>query len=409
MTEQKKVAPKKNKIIALYFPQFHAIPENDSWWGKGFTDWKNVKRAKPLFKGHYQPRTPLNKYYYDQSKIETLKKQIELAVQYGIYGFCHYHYWFNGKQLLETPTTLFLENKEWKLPFCLSWANETWSKRWDGRNHHILIKQTHPPTKESWNNHFKYLINAWTDDRAIKINGKSVFVIYRPHYIPEIDNMLDFWRNKALEYGLDGLYFIAQKQYEFPSKDCLKNFDAIFQFQPFETIYAPTFNKNSIKNSRFFKLVRALPESVQERLRSIHTTIIKEPTFYDYNAVWEQLILAEPEKGYTTYPGAFVDWDNTARYKQRATIFLGASPDKFKYWLSKLVDTMASRALPENLIFLNAWNEWSESAYLEPDSIHQYKYLEAVRQVIKPEQTSSQPQNNEHYNRQSLSEMSIHG
>ena len=199
---------KRIKLIAMYFPQLHAIPENDEWWGKDFTDWINVKAAKPQFEGHYQPRVPLNSNYYDQSQLETLRWQIDLAKSHGVYGFCHYHYWFDGKQLLETPTNLMLANKDLDMPFCLSWANETWSKRWDGRDHDILIKQTHPPLKQRWKLHFDYLIRAWRDERAICVDGKPVFIIYRPHNIPEIENMLEYWRELAVEHSLKGLYFI---------------------------------------------------------------------------------------------------------------------------------------------------------------------------------------------------------
>ena len=161
----------------MYFPQLHAIPENDEWWGKGFTDWNNVKSGFPQFEGHHQPRIPLNDYYYDQSKLETIKSQVELARTHGIYGFCHYHYWFDGKQLLETPTNLMLAHKEIDFPFCLSWANETWSRRWDAQEHHILIQQTHPPVKEKWKRHYDYLIQFWKDPLSIKFYGKHVFII----------------------------------------------------------------------------------------------------------------------------------------------------------------------------------------------------------------------------------------
>lgn len=374
------------KLIAIYFPQLHAIPENDEWWGKGFTDWVNVRSATPKHDGHHQPRVPLNGTYYDQSRIETIRWQQDLARKYGVYGFCHYHYWFDGKQLLETPTNIMLDNKDLEMPFCLSWANETWSKRWDGREHHILIQQKHPPVKERWEKHFSYLIKAWTDERAIKVDGKPVFVIYRPHRIPEVERMLDFWREKAMERGLPGVYFIVQKQYELPDTKCLKGFDAVFQFQPFESIFSPEFNTNSIRHTWWFRLLQLLPESAQDVLRSIQGKIIKELTFHDYDAVWEHVLRERPEPGKVTYPGAFVDWDNTARYRDRATIFKGATPERFKYWLSELVDSMEQRNLPENYIFLNAWNEWAEGAYLEPDERSGYAYLEAVRSVLQDNQ-----------------------
>ena len=376
------VENKRAKLIAMYYTQLHGIPENDKWWGNGFTDWVNVKAALPQYTGQYQPRVPLNNNYYDQSQIETLRWQIDLAKEYGVYGFCHYHYWFDGKQLLETPTNLTLENKDLNMPFCLSWANETWSKRWDGRDHHILVKQTHPPDKERWKLHFDYLIKAWSDDRSIKVDGKPVFIIYRPHHITKVDQMLDYWRELAHQAGLKGLYFMAQKQYEFPSINCLKRFDAIFQFQPFETIFSPSFDRTSIKHSKWFKLIRALPEPVQDLLRAIRANFVKELTYYDYNEIWSAIVQIRNDSDLTNYPGAFVDWDNTSRYKQRATIIRNANPEKFYYWFEQLVKTMYDRKIPEPFIFLNAWNEWAESAYLEPDEKNGFGYLEAVKRVL---------------------------
>jgi lipopolysaccharide biosynthesis protein len=372
------------KIIAMYFTQLHAIPENDKWWGKGFTDWVNVKKALPQYEGHYQPRIPLDGNYYDQSEINTIRWQVDLARQYGIYGFCHYHYWFDGRQLLETPTNLMLSNKEIDFPFCLSWANETWSKRWDGREDHILIKQTHPPAKERWKLHFDYLIKAWTDDRAIKVDGKPVFVIYRPHKIPEIKNMLEYWRELATQRGLDGLYFIAQKQYEFPSRGCLSGFDAAFQFQPFEALNHPDSGINDSRFSYAINLARKLPASLQNILHVLREKIFNGLTIYDYDLVWSEIVKIRTEEDLTLYPGAFVDWDNTARYKERATIYKGASPEKFNKWFSLLVDSMRQRNLPEKFIFINAWNEWAEGAYLEPDKRYGYEYLELIKQILLP-------------------------
>ncbi|MFZ2540215.1 MAG: glycoside hydrolase family 99-like domain-containing protein [Gallionella sp.] len=370
------------KLIAMYFPQFYAIPENDAWWGKGFTDWENVKTASPQYDGHYQPRVPLNKNYYDQARLETLRRQIDLAKQYGVYGFCHYHYWFDGKQLLEAPTNLIMGSKDIDFPFCLSWANETWTRRWDGRKHHVLIQQTHPPTRESWKRHYDYLIKAWSDPRAIKVNGKPVFVIYRPNRIEKIDEMLAFWRELAQQDGLPGLYFIFQKQGELASTNCLNSFDALFQFQPFEAINSPTYNRKSIRHSPLFTLVLALPERYQDMLRDVRAKFSKALTLHDYETAWRQVVAIRPDQKLTTFPGAFVDWDNTARYKNRATVYRGASPESFHKWFFMLVDTLPQRKLPENFIFLNAWNEWSEGAYLEPDERYGYQYLDAVKKVL---------------------------
>jgi Glycosyltransferase WbsX len=409
------------KLIAMYFPQLHAIPENDEWWGEGFTDWNNVKTAKPQFDGHYQPRTPLGENYYDQSKLETIRWQVDIAKTHGLYGFCHYHYWFDGKQLLETPTNLMLENKDIDFPFCLSWANETWSRRWDAQDHQILIKQTHPPTKESWKKHYDYLIKAWKDPRAIKVDGKPVFIIYRPQRIEKINDMLAYWRELALLDGLPGLYFIFQMQYELQREvwlEALASFDAIFQFQPFQIIYSPAyfkvptlykafsalpndkqaiyrklkanfkkvfadiFSNPAIRNSYAFKVYNQLAEIIQNQWHSFRRSYVKSLTIHDYDTIWKHIVEIKTDAKLPIFPGAFVDWDNSARYKKRATLFKGATPQRFEKWFSALVKTMPQRNLPENFIFLNAWNEWSEGTYLEPDEKFGCQYIEAVKRVL---------------------------
>ncbi|QJR15559.1 glycosyltransferase WbsX family protein [Usitatibacter palustris] len=371
------------RLLAMYFPQFHAIPENDAWWGKGFTDWVNVKRARPQFRGHYQPRVPLDNNYYDQSRLDTLAWQIDIARKHGVHGFCHYHYWFDGKQLLDTPTNLVLENKSLDFPFCLAWANETWSRRWDGQDHLILQEQTHRPDKAIWQRHFDYLFRCWSDERAIKIDGKPVFLVYRAHRIVQIDAMFDFWREEARRRGLPGLYLISMKQYEFPNPEVLKHFDATMQFQPFEAIYSPDYEATPIKASRLLAPFRHLPEKVQDVLRAVRYHLLSGLTFYDYDRVWKHILKVEREGGIPAFPGAFVDWDNTARYRKRARIFRGASPERFGHWFRQLVQVTAQRPAPERMIFLNAWNEWSEGTYLEPDERHGYKYLEAVRDALQ--------------------------
>jgi len=366
----------------MYFTQLHAIPENDEWWGKGFTDWNNVRRVEPLFDNHYQPRIPLDSNYYDQSRIETIRVQVELAKQYGIYGFCHYHYWFDGKQLLETPTNLFLQNKDINFPFCLSWANETWSRQWDGNNHDILIQQTHPPAIESWSKHFDYLIQAWTDKRAIKIDGKPVFVIYSPQKIQKIDAMLTYWDDRAKASGLEGIYFIFQKRYMPSDKHCLQSFDAEFQFQPFEAIHSDGYSQDAVRKQKIRTFIDRLPEALQSAIWSLWASCRNNYTVHQYDRVWEQIIQNTLESSEKIFPGAFVDWDNTARYGSRATIIEGASPERFKYWFEKLVKTVSQRPDDINYIFINAWNEWAESAYLEPDEKYGYAYLEAIQEVL---------------------------
>ncbi|MDX2220132.1 MAG: glycoside hydrolase family 99-like domain-containing protein [Burkholderiales bacterium] len=370
------------KLLAFYFPQFHAIPENDAWWGKGFTDWVNVKKARPQFAGHYQPRKPLHDRYYDQSRKEVISWQIDLAKQYGVHGFCHYHYWFDGKQMLETPTNIVMSSPELDLPFCLAWANETWSRRWDGRDHHILQEQTHIPERSRWEKHFDYLFKAWSDPRAIKIDGKPIFLVYRAHRITQIGDMFDCWREWAQQRGLPGIYLISMKQYEFPIPEVLKHFDATMQFQPFEAIYSPDYEGQVLETSKVVAPLRLLPERFQDVLRALRYKLMAGLTFYDYDMVWKQILKVEREAGIPAFPGAFVDWDNTPRYVKRARIFKGASPERFEYWFRQLVELTATRPAPEQFIFLNAWNEWAEGTYLEPDQRHGYKYLEAVRRSL---------------------------
>lgn len=372
----------KAKLVAFYLPQFHQIPENDKWWGDGFTEWVSVKAANPLFKGHNQPRRPLNNNYYDLSKKEVIEWQIDLAKSHGIYGFCHYHYWFDGKQLLEKPTNLFIDSKEINFKYCLAWANETWSRRWDGLDDNILQLQTHEPSKEKWGRHFDYLIKAWCDDRAIKINGRPVFVIYRPYKIHQLENMLNYWRERAHDYGLDGLCFLTMKQFGFPNTDYLKYFDGIIHFQPFEAMHTISSTKKDFKG----KIRRVIPNTLLNILDEIHFQFRDKygtPTIHDYEIVWQQIIKNSENADKSNYPGAFVDWDNTARYKKRATVFEGASPENFEFWLSKLIEIVMSENQRENYIFINAWNEWSEGTYLEPDETHDYDYLEAIKNTLK--------------------------
>jgi len=370
------------RLVALYFPQLHAIPENDAWWGKGFTDWVNVRKARPQFRGHYQPRVPLGANYYDQSHKSTIEAQVALARSYGLHGFCHYHYWFEGKQLLQTPTNIVLDSKDIDFPICLAWANETWSRRWDGLDHHILQEQTHRPDPAMWKRHFEYLFRAWSDDRAIKVDGKPLFLVYRPHRIEQIDRMFDLWREEAHRRGLGALCLVAMKQYEFPVPEVLRHFDAVMHFQPFEAQNSPDYFVPRLPAPRLMAPLRALPKSVKVVLRPIRDLLRSKLTFYDYEDVWPQILKVERDAGLPTFPGAFVDWDNTPRYVKRARIFRGASPERFAHWFRQLVEVTARRPETERLIFINAWNEWAEGAYLEPDEIHGYRYLEAVRDAL---------------------------
>jgi len=288
--------------------------------------------------------------------------------------------------MLETPTNIFLDSKNIDFPFCLTWANETWSKRWDGQNHYILQKQTHEPTEEKWLQHFEYLIKAWTDKRAIKIDNKPVFIIYRPHYIERVGEMLEYWNRKAQEHGLDGIYFIAMKQYPFPEpSDYLKHFDAVIHFQPFEAIYSLNIEKSFISKALTATYNHIIPGKLQKPV-SVQLfnfkKLFSKPKHFDYDTIWEQILInSMKEYDLTTYPGAFIDWDNTARYKNRSTVFDNANPTRFEHWLTKLAKAVQEKH-QEPLIFINAWNEWAEGTYLEPDEKYKYGYLDAISNTI---------------------------
>jgi lipopolysaccharide biosynthesis protein len=370
-------------IIAFYFPQFHRIPQNDAWWGEGFTDWVNVRKAEPLFAGHRQPRTPLDARFYDLSQLDVIRWQVDLARQYGIGGFCHYHYWFDGVQLLEGPTNQFLEHRELDLPFCLAWANSTWSRRWDGdlASKSILIRQTHEPDPARWNMHFDYLIRAWSDPRAITIGGKPVFLIYYPHTIDQVGDMLDLWRNRAVLAGLPGLHVVAMQQFEYLDKKFLDHFDAVALFQPQMSWLAPERRSLMAKLNPARYALSLHPRLVQW-LRKAKRLMGDRPRFYDFDELWLNTLRSTSDTTLPVYPGAFLDWDNTARYGRRARVVRGSTPERFEFWFEQLVAKTEQRPLEERLIFLNAWNEWAEGTYLEPDDEFGHRYLEAVARCV---------------------------
>lgn len=370
------------KIIALYYPQYHPIPLNDKYWGNGFTDWVNIKKAKPLFAGHYQPKVPKGSYY-DPRDIETLKSQSELAKKYGVYGFCFYHYWFDGFPLLEQPILNFLSERNIDIPFCLSWANETWTKRWIGDSKTVIIKQNHIPNKELWKKHFYYLLPFFKDNRAIKIDGKPVFLIFQPFIIKKVNKMIKYWQELAVNNGLNGIYFIATKRHDYFPKNSIKMFSGIMKFQPSNAKNSNNFSNNSYFKNIFLQKIRGFGERFIDILYYYkkHFEGIK---YIDSNDIWDTILqevsVFENDKK-RVFECAFVNWDNTARYGEKATVFSHITPNLFEQKLDQLFLVLEKRSA-ENVIFINAWNEWAEGAYLEPDEKYGYAYLEALNNVI---------------------------
>lgn len=374
------------KAIAFYLPQFHTFPENDLWWGKGFTEWTNTAKAKPLFKGHYQPHVPYGENYYNLLDEGIMKQQIEMAKKYGVYGFCFYHYWFSGKLLMEKPVENFLNDKTLDFHFCLSWANESWSRRWDGSEQEILIEQKYGDESE-WEKHFYYLLPFFRDPRYITINGYPVIVIYRPDIIPCYDQMIAKWRRLARENGIENLYVMAQgseycaSQRVYASKD---ETDAFIMYEPGYSIrlaqkmslvaFRESFSLTFAGATRIALNILSKPlQKKQKLLGALGTRIIT------YDVVWKTILRHAPFKD--AYPGAFVSWDNTARRGIKARIIKNSTPDKFKLYFQKQLKR-AIEVYHKEYIFITAWNEWAEGSHLEPDEKYGYKYLEALKDAI---------------------------
>lgn len=345
------------KLIAFLLPQFHRVPENDSWWGDGFTEWTNTRKSRPLYRGHQQPREPLDHYYYDLTDGTARLWQANLASAYGIYGFCYYHYWFRGKRLLEKPLNQVLRLGEPHFPFCLSWANEPWTRKWDGGERHILQPQDYG-NEYDWELHFYDLLEAFEDERYIRVDRKPLFLIYRPGNIPRCEEMLHFWNKLARQNGLEGIYFVRTLGgFAVPKQE---GFDASVEFEPHYTFAHHHGNLwNTVATSE------------------------KQPhLIVDYDSVWQSILGRTPHRdGETLYPGAFVNWDNTPRLGDRGQSCIGASPRKFRRYLSFQIRRAVSVYRSE-FMFINAWNEWAEGAFLEPDQHHRYGYLEAVKEAL---------------------------
>lgn len=355
------------KFVAFYLPQFHEIPENNTWWGKGFTDWVNVKKAKPFFKGHRQPRVPLGDDYYDLSNIETIKKQALIAEKYGIYGFCFYHYWFNGKLLLEKPVELLLNNKDVNLRYCFSWANESWARTWDGKNREYLIKQDYGDKKD-WVVHFNYFLDFFKDERYIKINGKPVLLIYKYSLIPNFEEMISLWSDMAKKAGFPGIYLVETLRDKSESNHC-DAFDAHVEFEPARSI-----NTRS-STILWYERVRRLFFHMLNKVLGTKKLENKNMNFSDITNV----SLAFKNKK-NTFGGIFLGWDNSPRKTTRATIILEPSEEELIDYIEKKIDSVEKNNDSDNqFIFINAWNEWAEGTYLEPDTINKFKYLEIIK------------------------------
>ena len=369
------------KVIAFYLPQYHNIPENNEWWGDGFTEWVNVKKSKPLFDGHYQPREPLNDNYYNLLDDETKLWQASLAKEYGIYGFCYYHYWFDGHMLLEKPMEQMLKNKAIDLPFCVCWANAPWTKAWVGDEKKVLIPQNYGGKKE-WKEHFDYMLQFFNDERYIRVDDKPLFVLYRPEIVGCLNEMLDYWNELAKENGFtDGLCFA----YQYGDFDFIKNkddsrFDMNIEFEP-QYAYKDLFsNQHKLLKTIRRNLSNWMAKHFGIDLIRYGANYFNKKKTIDYDLAWEAILKRKPASP-KNVPGAFVDFDNAPRHGENAKIYAEATPQKFEKYFSQLIKKTKD-VYKKDYIFLTAWNEWAESSYLEPDKKFEYGYLEAVRNAL---------------------------
>lgn len=358
------------KIIAYYLPQFHRFPENDNWWGEGFTEWTSVKKSEPIYKNHNQPRVPLNGNYYDLTDVSALKWQSKIAKEHGVYGFCFYHYWFDGHMLMEKPMELLLEHKEIKMPFCISWANEDWTRAWAKKSREVLISQTYGD-KEDWKRHFEYFYQFFMDERYIKVDGKPLLVIYRPELIGTLEEMILYWNQLAQEKGMSGITYAYQKPtYNHQKEKTGYLFDYGIEYEP-----------GIVKTEQTKSVLIVLRKALNLFVNKFHLPqTAMTSLLYDYDDAWKRILNRIP-RDEKMIPGAFCDWDNSPRYGKKASVYVGATPEKFQKYLKVQIER-AKNVYHKDMLFMFAWNEWGEGGYLEPDEKNGFGFLEAIRNAL---------------------------
>lgn len=351
------------KILALYLPQFHQIPENDEWWGEGFTEWNVVKKAKAINRNVIQPRIPKDGYY-DLSKVENIRRQVELANKYGIDGFVMYSYYSNGKTLLQKPADIVLNNPDINISFCFSWANHDWMRTWFEYNRELLRKQEYASNVQQIKEHFYYLLPYFKDSRYIMHDNKPVMFIYSYESFPDFDVYKKTWNELAIEEGFSGIFFVQTlggHNYTWNRQV----FDACFDFEPTYTTFSQMQCQHAIN-----RIKRGIK----------HITKGKWITnYFDYNKVcrfMEKRVCEEPNH----FLGMFAEWDNTPRHSHNGTVFTNFTIERFKQCFKSQLQKSIKYKKP--FLVIDAWNEWGEGAYLEPDNIYGYGKLEAIRSCI---------------------------
>jgi hypothetical protein len=360
------------RVIAFYLPQYHPIPENDAWWGKGFTEWTNVTKARPLFRGHYQPHLPADLGFYDLRVAESREAQADLARQYGVSGFCYYHYWFSGRRLLHRPFDEVLRSGRPDFPFCLCWANENWTRIWDGGGSDVLMEQIY--SEEDDLAHIRWLANAFVDPRYIRIENKPLFIIYRAHELPDIRKTTAIWRSECRRLGI-GEVFLCRVD---TGTDVLPpnevGLDAAVEFQPEFASLGMLLSLRRLRlgqwrsnDVRFFLRRKFLDDNINvQNYRHLMSSMTKRT-----------------QPNYLRFPCVTPSWDNSPRRRRNPIVFAGSSPELFHQWLLETLAKLMKSRNSSRILFVNAWNEWAEGNHLEPDQRYGTAYLEALKEALR--------------------------
>lgn len=366
------------KSIALYLPQFHPVPENDEWWGKGFTEWTNVVKAKPLYKNHFQPRLPADLGFYDLRVSESREAQAELAREFGIYGFCYWHYWFAGRRMIERPFVEMIKSGKPDFPFCISWANQTWSGTWHGlSNKKILIEQTYPGKKD-YEDHFYALLEAFHDKRYIEVAGKKLVFIFRPMDIPNTLEFTSLWQNLAVKENLNGFHFVGM-QMSADWDPAVHGYNASGELGPLLHKIIDASNLNKLTH-------RFLKKDIAD-IKKKYFGIPKIVSYKNYVDRYPDHEITDHE-----YPMIYPGWDNTPRSGVDGWLFENSTPDLFKKLCAKAFAATENKPAEEKIVILKSWNEWAEGNYLEPDRKFGNQYLQAFKDALemyKPASTYS--------------------
>jgi hypothetical protein len=350
------------RAIAFYLPQFHPVPENDEWWGPGFSEWTNTAKARPLFRGHEQPHMPADLGFYDLRLAESRAAQAAMAQRYGVEAFCYWHYWFGGRRMLNRPFDEVLASGQPRMKFCLAWANHTWSGVWDGAPNRILIEQVYPGPEDD-RAHFEHLLPAFQDERYLRVDGRPLFYIFRPEQVPDIHAFCERWHSMAKAAGLGGLYLVAEvSDLLGKGPKCPPPGEMGFDAGVYVRLPARV-NRWSILRMRAKRKLLRWPEAYEYDAR-----VPVRPAGYDGDEI---------------HPCVYPNWDNTPRSGRRGLVIRGHGPDRFRQLVRETVGRISHQPRDRRMLFIKSWNEWAEGNYLEPDRVYGHGYLRGLGEELR--------------------------